>query len=165
MHARKRRNLRGQFTTRYVTRSTFKLKELHVVLHDIAVYPEIVPLQHRQSFNEQLKRITRSSYIRKPKNLFNDIIQLSGRKVRRSNERNNTSAENSPLSSISVQNERKRPITRRKLKKDIESKVWTDDDEYEVIQRKPIKYKRLHIIDSDESSDTTNYQTSTVIRR
>lgn len=163
MHDHKRRNSKGQFTTRYVTRSTFKLKELHVVLHDIAVYPEIVPLQHRQSFNEQLKRITRS-YIRKPKNLFNDV-QLSGQKVRRSNERNNTSAENSPLSSISVHNGRKRPITRRKLRKDIESKVWTDDDEYEVIQRKPIKYKRLRIIDSDESSDITNYQTSTVIRR
>ncbi|XP_011149412.1 putative uncharacterized protein DDB_G0282133 isoform X3 [Harpegnathos saltator] len=139
---------------------TEKLRELYVTLYDLTLYPELVPLRYKLSFRQQLKQITKLSYINTSKNHSNNV-QLSRQNVQNANVQSSKSIENSSSRNISERKSiKKHETTKSKLNnKYIKSIKKVLNNQYDkILQSRSRKHKQQSIID-DESSSVTSDQT------
>lgn len=142
--------------------NTSKLKELYIILHDIALYPELIPSKYKKLFQQQLKHI--KSYVIK-----NRDIQLLKQNIQKANIQNSKSVTKSSLKNISVKKSRKKHETvKPKLcSKDSKSiKEVLNNNQYdEVLQPRSVKYSWQSIVDTNnKSSGVTCNHTSNNIR-
>lgn len=145
-----------------------KLKECYVKLYDITLYPELIPLRYKWSFQQQLKQI-KSSCIKTPKSL--NYIQLSQQNVQEVNTQSNKFIQKSPLQSTPIRKKRKECKTTRSrlssknIKSTKESKKEVKD--YQSVNKIHlstfINHKLRTLIDSED--DSFDNETSNKIRR
>lgn len=140
-------------TKRKLTVQAFKLKELRVILHDVALHPEIIPHRYKQSFQQQLKRITKSSYISTLRNPNN--IQLPN--LYNANVRNTRFVMESLLQNTVKRSRGEYRTTKSRVSnKNIKLTKEISKGNNEIVESKPLELKQRIIDSIDKFSRVTN---------